>query len=364
MQASASIPTAGDFVEWRTRRWLVESVSGGDALVRARLACIDDDAQGETLEVIWRDELDASVIGAVNASRWQGPVGFPGSSPSAIIHHVRALIWQCSCGGVRNEFGGHMTRNGWLAVSLFSLIGAVSASGKETLQKIGNWSGFILESPDVAQATPPKTFTFVRARWTQPTVFCTTPSARVSIWVGLDGGGTPTIEQTGTVAVCGTAAAPLYYKVFWEMFNGTDNMGDEPFTVAPGDIIEASVAYIDDSYLLEVKDVSSGLSSVTTHLCSTTVICKRGSAEWIVERPGGVTYPLADYGKVEFSKVEWIVEPSKIEAKGSDRALELIEAEMFNKDTSHTLSKCSGFWDREHREPDPIHFDCKWRAAE
>jgi hypothetical protein len=45
----------------RTRRWLVESVPGGDTLVRARLACIDDDAQGETLEVLWRDEVDASV---------------------------------------------------------------------------------------------------------------------------------------------------------------------------------------------------------------------------------------------------------------------------------------------------------------
>jgi hypothetical protein len=42
-----SIPTPGDFVEVRTRRWLVEGVTGGGALVRTRLACIDDDAQGE-----------------------------------------------------------------------------------------------------------------------------------------------------------------------------------------------------------------------------------------------------------------------------------------------------------------------------
>jgi hypothetical protein len=55
MRGSESAPTAGDFVEVRTRRWLVESVIGEDALVRARLACIDDDAQGETLEVLWRD---------------------------------------------------------------------------------------------------------------------------------------------------------------------------------------------------------------------------------------------------------------------------------------------------------------------
>jgi hypothetical protein len=57
-----SVPVAGDFVEVRTRRWLVESVTGEEALVRARLACIDDDAQGERLEVLWRDEVDASII--------------------------------------------------------------------------------------------------------------------------------------------------------------------------------------------------------------------------------------------------------------------------------------------------------------
>ena len=34
MRDGASIPMAGDFVEVRTRRWLVESVTGGDALVR------------------------------------------------------------------------------------------------------------------------------------------------------------------------------------------------------------------------------------------------------------------------------------------------------------------------------------------
>jgi hypothetical protein len=51
MQGAASVPAAGDFVELRTRRWLVESVTG-ETLVRVRIACIDDDAQGETLEVL------------------------------------------------------------------------------------------------------------------------------------------------------------------------------------------------------------------------------------------------------------------------------------------------------------------------
>jgi len=66
MHGIPSLPATGDFVELRTRRWLVESVSGRDVLVRTRLTCIDDDAQGETLEVFWRGELDASVITAAD----------------------------------------------------------------------------------------------------------------------------------------------------------------------------------------------------------------------------------------------------------------------------------------------------------
>lgn len=73
MGDSASIPMAGDFVEVRTRRWLVESVKAQDALVRARLACIDDDAQGETLEVLWRDEVDASIIADSHLSVFENP---------------------------------------------------------------------------------------------------------------------------------------------------------------------------------------------------------------------------------------------------------------------------------------------------
>jgi hypothetical protein len=38
MRDSASTPMAGDFVEVRTRRWLVDSIAGGESLVRAQLA--------------------------------------------------------------------------------------------------------------------------------------------------------------------------------------------------------------------------------------------------------------------------------------------------------------------------------------
>jgi hypothetical protein len=56
-------PQRGDFVRVRTRRWLVEDEhSAGDGLTALRLACVDDDAQGEVIEVLWGAELDGSVL--------------------------------------------------------------------------------------------------------------------------------------------------------------------------------------------------------------------------------------------------------------------------------------------------------------
>ena len=48
-------PQRGDFVRVRTRRWLVEDEHGvGDGLTALPLACIDDDAQGETVAIAAR----------------------------------------------------------------------------------------------------------------------------------------------------------------------------------------------------------------------------------------------------------------------------------------------------------------------
>jgi hypothetical protein len=52
-------PQRGDFVRVRTRRWLVEDErSVGNGLTALRLACVDDDAQGEMVEPLWDAELD------------------------------------------------------------------------------------------------------------------------------------------------------------------------------------------------------------------------------------------------------------------------------------------------------------------
>lgn len=60
-----SPPAPGDLVQVRSRQWLVEEVvdpatPGHSSLVR--LACADDDAQGQALDVFWDYEIDRQIL--------------------------------------------------------------------------------------------------------------------------------------------------------------------------------------------------------------------------------------------------------------------------------------------------------------
>ena len=59
------VPAAGQTVRVRQRQYLVEDIipaprTGESTLVR--MACVDDDAQGQPLDVLWERELDAEII--------------------------------------------------------------------------------------------------------------------------------------------------------------------------------------------------------------------------------------------------------------------------------------------------------------
>lgn len=92
-EIASTIPAVGQVVRVRARTYLVEAVDqleAGGTLVR--LACLDDDAQGQQLEVIWEIELDAH---ALDGDGWQS-IGKSGFDPpryfSAYIHTLR---WNC-----------------------------------------------------------------------------------------------------------------------------------------------------------------------------------------------------------------------------------------------------------------------------
>ncbi len=89
-------PRVGEMVRVRTRRWLVEEVTPGvtpGESSRVRLACADDDAQGQQLEVFWKHELDRAIL---DDEPWSdlGERGF--DPPDHFAAFLNTLRWNCT----------------------------------------------------------------------------------------------------------------------------------------------------------------------------------------------------------------------------------------------------------------------------
>ncbi|MEQ8763230.1 MAG: DISARM system SNF2-like helicase DrmD [Planctomycetota bacterium] len=88
-------PIVGDLVQVRSRRWLVEEVvespaPGQSALVR--LACADDDAQGQSLDVYWDYELDRWIL---EEESWQDLASRGFDAPNQFAAFLHTLRWNC-----------------------------------------------------------------------------------------------------------------------------------------------------------------------------------------------------------------------------------------------------------------------------
>lgn len=88
-------PRPGDLVQVRSRRWLVEEVvapasPGQSALVR--LACADDDAQGQVLEVWWDYEIDRRIL---EEDGWQDLAARGFDEPRQFAAFLHTLRWNC-----------------------------------------------------------------------------------------------------------------------------------------------------------------------------------------------------------------------------------------------------------------------------
>ena len=153
-----------------------------------------------------------------------------------------------------------------------------------------NWSGYSAVNGR---------YTSVSANWTQPTASCTSATTYSSFWVGLDGDGSNTVEQTGTSADC-SGGSPRYYA-WYEMYPKFPvNLS---LTIRPGDAISASVTTNGSgSFTLTIRDNSTGQSFTTTERQRKA---RLASAEAIAEAPsssGGVL-PLTNFGTASFSAV-------------------------------------------------------------
>jgi hypothetical protein len=152
-----------------------------------------------------------------------------------------------------------------------------------------NWSGY-------AAAGAAGSFTSVSASWTQPAVTCGTADTFSSFWAGLDGDGTPTVEQTGTEADCSGGAAT--YQGWYEIFPNAPVFYPDP--VQPGDAMSASVtAGAGGTFTLTLSDATQGWTQATQQGLADAQL---GSAEVIAEAPSEATVlPLADFGTVNFT---------------------------------------------------------------
>jgi hypothetical protein len=149
-----------------------------------------------------------------------------------------------------------------------------------------NWSGY---------ADTGTNFNKVTSSWTQPKITCPTDELQLAaFWVGIDGWGSGTVEQDGTLAECYEGTA--YYYTWWEMYPQVDieTVGD---TVKPGDTIDASVVLASSGkYTLKVTDTTtSGNNLSTVQTCASG--CENTSDEVIGEAPGGERgeFPLPDF---------------------------------------------------------------------
>ena len=207
----------------------------------------------------------ALAVGSVAASAPAAAAGRVSHAP-AVVHQVRP--------------GGRMIRPG------SPLIGH---SFSRNASQSTNWSGYAATGR----------FTSVSATWTEPTGHCTSSSTFSVFWVGLDGFGSRSVEQTGSEVDCSGGHAK--YFGWYEMFPALPVSYSNP--VRPGDHLAGSVTFTGSGhYTLVLKDTTQGWSHT---IQKTRNAAKNASAEVIAEAPAdafsGAILPLTNFGTAHFS---------------------------------------------------------------
>jgi hypothetical protein len=205
------------------------------------------------------------------------------------------------------------------ATTFTATVGSVTGtSGSITVMPATstNWSGY--------KINPAAAVTAVGGTWVQPAATGVN-GALSSIWVGIDGWGSGTVEQCGTDSYVGANGQVQYYA-WYELFGDQTPSSQNPnlnpkgpdfsmvtipnFTVQPGDTISAEVSLVPTTTRLFVFNMTdkpaNGGPLETFSLVQTMqyVTPQRASADWIVEDPGklsGGLYPFANFGQVTFT---------------------------------------------------------------
>ncbi|WP_441247208.1 G1 family glutamic endopeptidase [Kitasatospora sp. McL0602] len=148
-----------------------------------------------------------------------------------------------------------------------------------------NWGGY---------AATGSGFTSVSATWTEAKATCNSSNDLYAPWVGIDGYGSSSVEQTGVATDC-SSGSPVH-QAWYEMYPAAPvYLSTSSYPVAAGNVITASVTYAgSNKYTLKLTNSSRGW----TYTTSKTLSASRASAEVIIESPTGA-YP--NFGTLNFS---------------------------------------------------------------
>lgn len=148
-----------------------------------------------------------------------------------------------------------------------------------------NWGGY---------AATGSGFNSVSAAWTEANATCNSTNDLYAPWVGIDGYGSSTVEQTGVATDCSTGR-PVH-QAWYEMYPANPvYLSRSSYPVSAGDHITASVTYAGSSnYNLKLTDSTRGWTYSTTK----SISAQRASAEVIIESPTGA-YP--NFGTLNFT---------------------------------------------------------------
>ncbi|MGA2970294.1 MAG: InlB B-repeat-containing protein [Acidimicrobiales bacterium] len=180
---------------------------------------------------------------------------------------------------------------------------ATSAVAQLTVPTVSNnWAGYV----DTGG-----TFSAVSAKWVVPKVTCSGTGTLLAVqWVGIDGAGSSTVEQDGTMTSCDGSTPG--YSAWYEMYGDASvnngymvGLSTSQYHVSPGNSMTASVSLTGDQWTLKIVDTTAGwtFSTVITSSAPAAV-----SAEVITENPGVCTGScsegsLADFGLVTYTNI-------------------------------------------------------------
>jgi Peptidase A4 family len=203
-------------------------------------------------------------------------------------------------------------------LQLFYLGGSAAPAPNPNAIMSPNWSGYVaatkLSSPQAGSVTE------VVGSWIVPAV---TGSASAntdsSVWVGIDGYGSGTVEQVGTQEALENGK-PVYLA-WWEMYSSGIGQPEQPIaamTIEPGDSMTGVVEYMTSGahagqYYLYITNNSRANDSFGIYVTSAqyqSPLAQRSCAEWIVEAPtipGQGIADLANFGSTTFSNASAVI---------------------------------------------------------